>query len=229
MSEDLEQAPSPTSQYWFTLEGSGLGETTYRVAGAGDLTRLRVRYEATEWQRTNVHSCSDDEWQRDVVGAINLLVDANGGRRVPQDVVDAFNAWRLREYNSHRRQIDAQPERYGIVDWDKDPVFKRPAEVRGARYRVRWEKPGPDCWKHGCVGLGWELNPTNAQDRLYVEQGYELPEGMTWEIVDAHRQQHGLDPRMVPVARAHGVLAWAVPLNRPDRAASVPRPRGAEP
>ena len=228
MSGDYERVPWPSSQYRFTLEGSGLGETTYRVSGAGDLTRLRVRCEATEWQRAN-SSYTDDDWQRDVVGAINLLVDASGGRRVPQDVVDAFNAWRLETYNSHRRQIDAQPERYGIVDWDKDPVFKRPAEVRGARYRVRWNKPGPDQWKHGCVGLGWEVNPTNAQDRLYVEQGYELPEGMTWEGVEAHRQQHGIDPRMVPVARAPGVFAWGVPLNRRDQPASVPQPRGPQP
>ena len=89
-----------------------------------------------------------------MVGAINLLVDANGGRRVPQDVVDAFNAWRMETYNSHRRQIDAQPERYGKVDWDKDPVFagrrrfaergpvsggKSPAPIAGSTAASGWD------------------------------------------------------------------------------------------
>ena len=154
----MSDNPTPANPYRFTLEGSGLGETTYRVSGAGDLTRLRVRFEATEWQRTNVHSCSDEEWQRDVVGAINLLVDASGGRPVPQDMVSAFNAWRTEAYSLLRRKVDTQPDVYGEVDWEKDPPFRPPAEVRGAQYRVRWNKPGPDCWKHGCVGLGWELN-----------------------------------------------------------------------
>jgi hypothetical protein len=125
-----------TTRYHFVLEGSGFGETTYRVHGAGELTRLRVRYEATAYQRS-ISSYTDADWDRDMVGAINLLVDASGGRRVPQDLVDAFNAWRLHEYTTHRNQIDAQPERYGVVDWDADPVFKKPPEVRGARYRVR--------------------------------------------------------------------------------------------
>jgi hypothetical protein len=158
MSDDLKQSLGAADQYRFTLEGSGLGETTYRVSGAGDLTRLRVRYEATEWQRAN-SSYSDADWQRDVVGAINLLVDASGGRPVPQDMVSAFNAWRTESYNLLRRKVDAHPDRYGEVDWEKDPPFRPPAEVRGARYLIRWNKPGPDCWKHGCVGLGWELNP----------------------------------------------------------------------
>jgi len=165
-----------------------------------------------------------------VVAAINLLVDAHGGRRVPQDVVDAFHAWRMDEYTTHRRQIDAQPERYGVVDWDNDPVFRQPAEVRGARYRVRWEKPGPDCWKHGCVGLGWELNPTNAQDRLHVEQGLRT--------AGRHDMGSGGKLTVSSMASIHGWCRsperpafWrgGVPLNRPDRPASVRQPRGAEP
>lgn len=144
--------------YHFTWEGSGLGEATYRVSGAGDLTTLRVRYEATDYQRS-ISSYSDAEWERDVVGSINLLADAYGGRPVPRDLVDAFNEWRQAAYELHRRQIDAQPDRYGIVDWEKDPVFKRPPIVRGARYLVRWEKPGSDQWKHGAIGLGWDLTP----------------------------------------------------------------------
>ena len=121
----MSDNPVPADRYRFTLEGSGLGETTYRVSGAGDLTRLRVRYEATEWQRVNVHSCSDEEWQRDVVGAINLLVDASGGRPVPQDMVSAFNAWRMEAYNLLRRKVNAQPDAYGEVECRKTRLSGR--------------------------------------------------------------------------------------------------------
>jgi hypothetical protein len=162
-ADQMSEAPQ-RSKYHFTLEGSGLGETTWRVAGPGELTRLRVRYEATAYQRS-IANYTHEEWERDVVGAINLLVDANGGREVPQDLVDAFNAWRLDSYTRHRQQIDTQPERYGVVDWDKDTVFRNPPTVRGARYIVRWNRPGPDQWKHGCVGLGWQVNPHRPQNR----------------------------------------------------------------
>jgi hypothetical protein len=53
---------------------------------------------------------------------------------------------------------------------------------------------------------------------------------MSWEAVEAHRQQHGLDPWMVPLASAHGVLAWGVPfkagrpLRRLQPAADQPTP-----
>ena len=78
---------------------------------------------------------------------------------MPQAIVEAFNAWRLAEYWRHRTAIDAQPERYGVVDWENDAVFKRPRPVRGAHYVVRWARPdAPDRWKYGCTGLGWQIN-----------------------------------------------------------------------
>ncbi|HTI81787.1 MAG TPA: hypothetical protein VL614_15165 [Acetobacteraceae bacterium] len=145
-----------SNRYTFRWDSSGLGEAYYTVFGAGELSTLRVRYEATEYQRS-ISSYSDADWERDVVGAIGLLTAS--AQPVPQDVVDAFNAWRLAEYNRHRAQIDAQPERYGVVDWDNDPVFKRPVPCRGAHYLVRWNRPdAPDKWKYGCVGLGWQVN-----------------------------------------------------------------------
>lgn len=145
------------SKYSFRWTCSGMGETDYEVSGAGDLTRLRVRYEATEYQRS-ISSYDDAGWERDVVGAIGLLVAC--ARPVPQDLVDAFNAWRLSEYEAHRKQIDAQPERYGVVDWEADPVFKRPVVVRGAQYMIRKNRPetGAEWWRYGCVGLGWKIN-----------------------------------------------------------------------
>ena len=159
----------PSNRYTFAWTGSGLGISSFSVYGAGDLTRLCVRYEATDWQKSR-SSYNDADWQRDVVSAINLLVDDCGGRPVPQEVVDAFNAWRLVNYEHNRAEIDAQPERYGMVDWANDPVFKRPAIVRGAQYQIRKNRPetGVDWWKYGCVGLGWRINGAADLEALTV-------------------------------------------------------------
>ena len=146
------------TKYRFSWACGFMGETDYRVSGAGDLTMLRVRREASDYQRS-ISTLTEEQWQRDVVGAIGLLVDGCGGRPVPDDLVAEFNAWRDAEYWRQRNDIDAQPERYGVIDWDTDAVFAKPAPVRGARYVVRWEKPdSPDRWKYGCTGLGWHIN-----------------------------------------------------------------------
>jgi hypothetical protein len=146
------------ARYVFRWTCSGLGESDYDVFGSPDVTKLRLRYEATDYQRS-ISSYDEAAWQRDVVGAIDLLHATGGGGHVTQDMVDAFNAWRLAEYMAHRRSIDAQPERYGVIDWASDPVFKRPRVVRGARYAVRVRRPdmGRDWWKVGCDGLGWVI------------------------------------------------------------------------
>lgn len=135
---------------------SGLGESSYDVHGAGELTGVRLRYEASDYQRS-IANYNDAEWLRDVVGAVDVLVREKGKGEVTQEIVDAFNAWRLAEYTLHRASIDAHPERYGVVDWDNDPVFARPRTVRGARYAIRVNRPelGRDWWKAGSTGLGW--------------------------------------------------------------------------
>jgi hypothetical protein len=91
---------SRTTQYHFHLEGSGLGETTYRVSGAGELVRLRVRYEATDWQRKN-SSYTDADWERDVVGAINLRWSPKTGQVAKRESSLGTVGWlevRLVEY-----------------------------------------------------------------------------------------------------------------------------------
>lgn len=52
----------------------------------------------------------------------------------------------------------------------------------------------------------------NEQDRHYLEQGYQLPDGMTWEAVEAHRQKWEIDTWMVPLAKGGGAIAWGVPF-----------------
>ena len=49
-------------------------------------------------------------------------------------------------------------------------------------------------------------------ERSYVEQGYRLPEGLTWQAVEASRRKWDIDPVMVPVTIAPGCVGWGVPF-----------------
>ncbi|MCB0252145.1 MAG: hypothetical protein KDI55_00265 [Anaerolineae bacterium] len=49
-------------------------------------------------------------------------------------------------------------------------------------------------------------------ERAYVEQGYSLPNGMTWADVHAARSKHAIDNTLVPVAHGRGCTAWAIPF-----------------
>lgn len=53
--------------------------------------------------------------------------------------------------------------------------------------------------------------PTEIE-RSYLEQGYRLPEGLSWDMVDDRRRRWGIDPVLVPVAVAPGCVGWGVPF-----------------
>lgn len=46
----------------------------------------------------------------------------------------------------------------------------------------------------------------------YLEQGYTLPERLTWEMVAERRARWGVPDILVPVAMAPGCLSWGVPF-----------------
>jgi hypothetical protein len=48
----------------------------------------------------------------------------------------------------------------------------------------------------------------------YVDQGFELPAGWTWEVVAERRAEYGIDEIYVPVANGAGCCAWGVPMMR---------------
>ena len=61
-----------------------------------------------------------------------------------------------------------------------------------------------------------------AIERSYVEQGYRLPEGLTWDMVAERRARWAIAGIFVPVAVAPGCVGWGVPhvdgrpLRQPD-------------
>ena len=51
-----------------------------------------------------------------------------------------------------------------------------------------------------------------AIEQGYVDQGYNLPVGLTWERVDALRERWGVNPLLVPEAVGGGCIGWSGPF-----------------
>lgn len=64
--------------------------------------------------------------------------------------------------------------------------------------------------------------PNSDIERGYIEQGYQLPSGLTWEDVARSRARWDIAPQMVPVCvsahavpagvPANAVIGWGVPI-----------------
>jgi hypothetical protein len=52
--------------------------------------------------------------------------------------------------------------------------------------------------------------PTRIE-RSYLDQGYLLPAGLTWEMVAERRTRWNVPEIFVPLAVAPGCLGWGVP------------------
>ena len=46
----------------------------------------------------------------------------------------------------------------------------------------------------------------------YLEQGYRLPETLTWERVDEARSRWDISAILVPIALSPGCIGWGVPM-----------------
>lgn len=49
-------------------------------------------------------------------------------------------------------------------------------------------------------------------ERSYMDQGYELPDGLTWDMVAERRARWAIADIYVPVAVAPGCVGWGVPF-----------------
>ena len=52
--------------------------------------------------------------------------------------------------------------------------------------------------------------PTKIE-RSYLEQGYRLPDGLTWKMVAERRARWAIADIFVPIAVAPGCVGWGVP------------------
>lgn len=51
----------------------------------------------------------------------------------------------------------------------------------------------------------------NDIERSYCEQGYRLPEGLTWEMVAERRRRLDIAGLFVPIEVSPGCIGWGVP------------------
>ena len=52
----------------------------------------------------------------------------------------------------------------------------------------------------------------NYIEQGYLDQGYALPEGWTWDRVNEHRARWNVDAILMPIVVAHGCVGWGVPI-----------------
>jgi hypothetical protein len=52
----------------------------------------------------------------------------------------------------------------------------------------------------------------NKIEQGYIDQGYQLPAGLTWARVDALRLHWRVNPLLVPEAVGGGCIGWGVPF-----------------
>lgn len=148
-------------KYFFQWTSGYQNETDYTVSGLPGVSRLSLRHAVPPCSKREFNY-TGAEWRRDVVASIGLLRPRCGEREpLPQDLVDEFNAWREADYWKQRHSIESQPERYGVVDWDGDCLFRKPVAARGA------------VW---VSGAGWWINgePKPAPSALTLHVSYEL-------------------------------------------------------
>ena len=53
--------------------------------------------------------------------------------------------------------------------------------------------------------------PTEIE-QSYIDQGWQLPEGLTWERVEALRRHWDIEPIFVPEVVGHRCIGWGVPF-----------------
>jgi hypothetical protein len=128
----------------------------YEVLGDGAPYRIETRHPIAaaqnDYQRA-IFNGTEEEWQRDVIAATNLLFRATEiDRPLSRAVVDAFNAWRAAEHQRAIGEIRENPAKYGEIE-QNDPVLTPPPIVRGAHYVVGqgWVVDEPIALKDGSI------------------------------------------------------------------------------
>lgn len=143
--------------YNFRWTYTYMNSTWFDVTGDGQRYEIELRRGVCDYERS-ISNRTDAEWTRDVVPLIGMI-HRGGGYPIPQPVVDAFNEWRMADHIANRKQIDAHPEKYGVINWDNDPMFRAPAIVRaayGVTTPIAGARPGHDFPSY--VWHGWRAN-----------------------------------------------------------------------
>lgn len=109
----------------------------FEVHGDGPCYRIEERREPSAYD-LEMWPHSIDQWNREVVGSVGTIHRRdNQCKAVPQAVVDAFNAWKMAEWERYVERVLADL-RYAGAGRNE---FKPPPVVRGAVWQ-----PSGSCW-----------------------------------------------------------------------------------
>jgi hypothetical protein len=129
----------------------------YEVTGPG-LNRVTAQEHRTvEPYDSKLHNYKTEEEYIAAHPTGLLLFHGSGIPAPTQELMDAFNAWRMSEHESSLAELRARPDKYGEEStWTH--MAPAPTRLRGAHFHVVWNVPGPDCWKHGHASAEWIID-----------------------------------------------------------------------
>jgi hypothetical protein len=129
----------------FAFKCAYQGEVWFTVTDQTGSYSLQLRTHVPEYLRSTFNG-DDSAFQRQVVDIVGVLTrEYRIDQPVPMDTAQAFNAWRLAEYDAACLQIEADPIRYGQFDRATDSRLRSPVLAHSTAHYVS--------------GDGWTLQP----------------------------------------------------------------------
>jgi hypothetical protein len=129
----------------FAWKCSYQGESWFNVMDRTGTYSLQLRTHVPDFLRRTFNG-DDSAFQRQVVDMVGVLTrEYRIDQPVPLDTAQAFNAWRLADYDATCRQIEADPVRYGPFNGATDSRLRPPVLAHSIA--------------HYFPGQGWTLQP----------------------------------------------------------------------
>lgn len=130
------------SKFRFRWQCGYRGTTDYMITDNTGTYRAELRHD-TRLEHPHDYNCDTiEEWIRDIADSVGILRRYFADKPIPQETIDAFNAWRTAERAQHIREMKARPDRYGPIDENDARMFPPIRPVRAGVY---------------VVGEGWQV------------------------------------------------------------------------
>lgn len=126
--------------YQFQFVSSGMGVATYKFWNGESEGRIEYRYEAPPFASSHFNG-DLERYQREIEASVNLLHRRPSVDPIPQDLVDAFNAFRQREHDKYLDWLASKPDMLAIIPVDHPSRIPQIEPIIGAHYdceQQRW-------------------------------------------------------------------------------------------
>lgn len=120
----------------FKFVVSYMGSICYEVETAEEQFRVAAVFEASDYHRS-IYNGSAERFDREVAAKVGCLVREHDiSREIPLEVLDAFNAFRVRDYQGTLAWIDSKPGLREALRADVESVIPPPVAFK----RARWDQ-----------------------------------------------------------------------------------------